>query len=87
MKQNYIETILGAITFLIASLFLVKFISVNSDKSSESSYLLKAKFIKVGGIMIGNDVKLSGVKIGVVSDVKLDEDYFAEVIFKIYSEI
>ena len=29
----------------------------------EDSYLLKAKFIKVGGIMIGNDVKMSGVKL------------------------
>ena len=32
--------------------------------------------------MIGNDVKMSGVKIGVVSDVMLDEEYFAEVTFK-----
>ncbi len=87
MKQNYIETILGAVTFLIATLFLIKLISVNTDKRSEDSYLLKAKFIKVGGIMIGNDVKFSGVKIGVVSDVKLDREYFAEVIFKVYSEI
>ena len=47
----------------------------------------KAKFLKVGGIMIGNDVKLSGVKVGVVSDVRLDEDYFAEVVFKVYSEV
>ena len=37
--------------------------------------------------MIGNDVKLSGVKVGVVSEVKLDEDFFAEVKFKIYSNI
>ena len=37
--------------------------------------------------MIGNDVKLSGVKVGVVSDVRLDEDYFAEVVFKVYSEV
>ena len=87
MKQNYIETILGAITFLIASLFLIKFLEVNTEKNSTDSYILKAKFIKVGGIMIGNDVKLSGVKVGVVSDVKLDKEYFAEVEFKIYSEI
>ena len=87
MKQNYIETILGGLTFLIAISFLLKFIEVNSDKKSEDSYLLKAKFIKVGGVMIGNDVKMSGVKIGVVSNVMLDEDYFAEVTFKVYSTI
>ena len=87
MKQNYIETILGGLTFLIAISFLFKFMEVNSDKKSEDSYLLKAKFLKVGGIMIGNDVKMSGVMIGVVSNVMLDEEYFAEVTFKIYSTI
>ena len=87
MKQNYIETILGGLTFLIAISFLFKFMEVNSDKKSEDSYLLKAKFLKVGGIMIGNDVKMSGVKIGVVSNVMLDEEYFAEVTFKVYSTI
>ena len=87
MKQNYIETILGGLTFLIAISFLFKFMEVNSDKKSEDSYLLKAKFLKVVGIMIGNDVKMSGVKIGVVSNVMLDEEYFAEVTFKVYSTI
>ena len=87
MKQNYIETILGGLTFLIAISFLFKFMEVNSDKKSEDSYLLKAKFIKLGGVMIGNDVKMSGVKIGVVSNVMLDEEYYAEVTFKVYSTI
>lgn len=87
MKNNYIESMLGGITLIIASLFLLKFIFVNTDKSLDSSYILYAKFLKVGGVMIGNDVKLSGVKVGVVSDVKLDEDYMAEVEFKIYSDI
>jgi len=87
MKQNYIETILGGLTFLIAISFLFKFMEVNSDKKSQDSYLLKAKFIKVGGVVIGNDVKMSGVKIGVVSNVMLDEEYYAEVTFKVYSTI
>ena len=87
MKQNYIETILGGLTFLIAIAFLFKFLEVNSDKKSDDSYLLKAKFIKVGGIIIGNDVKMSGVKVGVVSSVVLDKEYFAEVTFKVYSTI
>ncbi|MFL2661599.1 MAG: MlaD family protein [Alphaproteobacteria bacterium] len=87
MKKNYIETVLGGLTFLIAILFFVKFLNVNIDKNAEDSYELSAKFIKVGGIMIGNDVKLSGVKVGVISEVKLDKDFFAEVKFKIYSNI
>ena len=87
MKQNYIETILGALTLIVAFVFFMKFVQVNTDKSSKDAYLLSAKFLKVGGIMIGNDVKLSGVKVGVVSNVVLDEDFFAHVTFKIYSNI
>ena len=87
MNKNYIETVLGALTLLIAIAFLIKFLNVNTDSEVENSYLLSAKFLKVGGIVIGNDVKLSGVKVGVVSEVKLDEDYYAEIIFKVYSHI
>ena len=42
MKQNYIETILGGLTFLIAISFLLKFMEVNSDKKSEGLVYLKS---------------------------------------------
>ena len=87
MKQNYIESILGGVILLVAFLFFMEFVQVNTDKNSKDSYTLNAKFLKVGGIMIGNDVKLSGVKVGIVSNVVLDKDFFAHVTFKIYSDI
>ena len=87
MKQNYIESILGGVILLVAFLFFMEFVQVNTDKNSKDSYTLNAKFLKVGGIMIGNDVKLSGVKVGIVSNVVLDKDFFAHVSFKIYSDI
>ena len=40
--------------------------------------------MKAGGISSGNDVKMRGVKIGVVSNVYLDKDYFAVVDFQVY---
>jgi phospholipid/cholesterol/gamma-HCH transport system substrate-binding protein len=43
------------------------------------SYELNAKFLKIGGVVIGNDVKLSGVKIGTVSEIELNDEYFAVV--------
>ncbi len=87
MKQNYIESILGGVILLIAFLFFMEFVQVNTDKNSKDSYTLNAKFLKVGGVMIGNDVKLSGVKVGIVSNVVLDNDFFAHVTFNIYSDI
>jgi len=87
MKANYFETILGFLTILISSIFLIKLISVNSNDSSEKFYDLNAKFLKVGGLIVGNDVKMSGVKIGVVNRVYLDEDFLANVEFKVFSNI
>ena len=87
MKANYFETTLGFLTILISCIFLIKLISVNSNDSSEKYYDLNAKFLKVGGLIVGNDVKMSGVKIGVVNKVYLDDDFLANVEFKVFSNI
>ena len=55
MKANYFETILGFLTILVSSIFLIKLISVNSNDSSEKFYDLNAKFLEVGGLIVGND--------------------------------
>ena len=65
MKKNYFESILGFFTLLVSLTFLFKFVNVNTDNNE--TYQLKAKFLKAGGISSGNDVKMRGVKIGVVS--------------------
>ena len=87
MKANYFETTLGFLTILISCIFLIKLISVNSNDSSKKYYDLNAKFLKVGGLIVGNDVKMSGVKIGVVNRVYLDDDFLANVEFKVFSNI
>ncbi len=85
MKKNYFESILGFFTLLVSVTFLFKFVNVNTDNNE--TYQLKAKFLKAGGISSGNDVKMRGVKIGVVSNVYLDNDYFAVVDFQVYKQI
>ena len=87
MRANYFETTLGFLTILISFIFLTKLITVNSNDSSEKYYDLNAKFLKVGGLIVGNDVKMSGVKIGVVNRVYLDDDFLANVEFKVFSNI
>ena len=87
MRANYFETILGFLTILISFIFLIRLITVNSNDSSEKYYDLNAKFLKVGGLIVGNDVKMSGVKIGVVNRVYLDDDFLANVEFKVFSNI
>ena len=87
MKSNHFESILGMLTLLVALIFLVRFLSINSNSSDDDFYQLNAKFIEVGGLIVGNDVKMSGVKIGVVNNVNLDEDYMANVGFQVIGTI
>ena len=87
MKKSYFETILGTIIIFFSIIFLLAFYRANSSDYISESYKLKAQFLKVGGIVIGNDVKLSGVKIGTVSDVSLNNDYYAVIEFYINNKI
>tara|TARA_A100001011_G_scaffold364330_1_gene414969 strand:+ start:161 stop:607 length:447 start_codon:yes stop_codon:yes gene_type:complete len=81
MKINYFETILGSVILLIAITFLFNFLNTNKSNLNDEDYALSAKFLKIGGLVIGNDVKLRGVKVGTVSNIKLDSEYFAVVDF------
>lgn len=87
MKTNYFESAIGLIILITSGFFLYSFLSVNLDKNKYDNYELSANFLKVGGIQVGNDVKLRGVKIGTVSSVTLNNEYFAEVKFFISSNI
>lgn len=87
MKSNHFESILGMLTLIVALVFLIRFLSINSNSSNDDFYQLNAKFLEVGGLIVGNDVKMSGVKIGVVNNVNLDEDYMANVSFQVIGSI
>ena len=85
MKKNYFESIFRF--FYLSYIFGLSFKFVNVNTDNNQTYQLKAKFLKAGGISSGNDVKMRGVKIGVVSNVYLDKDYFAVVDFQVYTKI
>ena len=87
MKKNYFETVLGIIIIFFSIFAIVKYYKANSLNFVNESYELNAKFLKIGGVVIGNDVKLSGVKIGTVSDIKLNNEYFAVVKLSIDKDI
>ena len=85
MKKNYLESVLGLMTLILAVSFLLKFIDINTENNE--TYDLRAKFLKAGGVVIGNDVKMRGVKIGVIKNVSLDKDFFAVIDFSVYNEV
>lgn len=77
--NNYFEIIVGTFVLISAIFFLIT--SFRSTGSTEgSSYNLIAKFDNVDGISVGGDVKISGVKVGTVEGVSLDERSFRAVL-------
>ncbi|MBP5215458.1 MAG: MCE family protein [Alphaproteobacteria bacterium] len=87
MRKKPIETIMGLVVLIIALLFLAFTYRV-SDLQVVKGYNLKAEFMKVGGLSIGSDVRINGIKVGTVTAQNLNnDDYTVEVIFSISSDI
>lgn len=80
MKQNTIETIVGFIVIACATSFLLFVYNVNNKSVGANGYPIYARFQNVEGIFEGSDVKLAGIKIGVVEDLHLDKDTFFAMI-------
>ena len=87
MNKNYFETIFGGCILSFSIFFLIFFLKSNSSDFKEEIIEINAKFLKVGGVVSGNDVKIRGVKVGTVSKVNLDNDFFAVVHFVINKNI
>jgi len=84
MKNSVVETITGAIVIAIAAVFFF-YVYGNTDLGKgRGGYHVLAYFDNIEGISIGSDIRLAGIKVGSVSDQKLDqENYQAVVTFSI----
>lgn len=71
MGRNAIETVMGAAVLLVAALF-VYFAYNTAQIKAVTGYELSARFFKVGGLSKGSDVRVSGIKVGTVTDSRLD---------------
>ncbi|MBR2136627.1 MAG: MCE family protein [Alphaproteobacteria bacterium] len=86
MGKKPVETIMGLVVLVIAVLFLAFAYRV-SDLQVVKGYTLTADFLKVGGLSTGSDVRINGIKVGTVTDQKLNnEDYTVTVTFSISSD-
>jgi phospholipid/cholesterol/gamma-HCH transport system substrate-binding protein len=74
MRNDTVETLIGAAVIIIAVVFIV--FTYRATGQTVSGYELMTKMPRVDGIAVGTDVKLAGVKIGSVSALTLDpKDY------------
>ena len=87
MKKNPIETILGFCVLVFACVFLI-YAAGRVDTRRVDGYHILANFSKVGGLQVGSDVMISGIKVGSVLKTNLNnEDYTADVLLSIDSNI
>lgn len=79
MKRNFVETALGALVIAVAAIFLI--FSIDTAKVGKvSGYELNARFSGIGGLGVGDNVLISGVKVGSVVAVTLDPETFLAMV-------
>lgn len=78
MANNAIETVMGAVVLAVAGGFLY-FAYSNSNVKPIDGYAVNAAFSNISGISAGSDVRVGGIKIGVVESAMLDPKTFQAV--------
>ncbi len=88
MKDNIVETMVGAAVILVAVSFFTYIYRTTGMGSGAGGYSVIAEFDHIDGLSMGADVRLSGIKIGTVTGQELDrENYRALVTISLSKDI
>ncbi len=79
MRRSLLETITGAAVLLAAAAF-VFFAYSTADLGRGGGYEVVAEFDNIGGLAVGADVRMSGIKVGTVSGQRLDRETFTALV-------
>ncbi len=79
MQNSIVETLIGAAVIAIAGLFFF-FAYSSTGAAPVSGYDVLAKFNRADGVNVGTDVRLSGIKVGTVSKLGLDQKTYSAVV-------
>lgn len=79
MRRNIIETVMGGVVLVVAVICVI--IAFQSGSvSAPSGYAIRADFDNASGLGPGSEVRMSGVKIGTVTEQHLDADTFTAIV-------
>ena len=88
MVNNFVEAMIGTIVLVLAGFFLAYAYSTTDLGNNESGYLVLAQFDRIDGLIVGSDVRMSGIKVGTVTGQDLNiQTYMATVSMVINREI
>ncbi|MEO1101959.1 MAG: MlaD family protein [Pseudomonadota bacterium] len=73
MRESIFETLIGLVVVSVAGVFLWFALASGGDNTAgNDKYELTARFNNVSGVARGSDVRLAGVKVGVVQAIEAD---------------
>ncbi len=79
MNKNVLETLMGAVVLLVAAGFLA-IAYKGSEMQVAGGYTVSGKFANASGIALGSDVRVGGIKVGVVSSLMLDPNSYQAIV-------
>ena len=79
MGRNLVETLIGAAVLVVAVVFIA-YASNRSNVATVEGYEGFARFSSVEGLKVGDDVRISGIKVGSIIDQSLDPGFFQAVV-------
>jgi phospholipid/cholesterol/gamma-HCH transport system substrate-binding protein len=84
MAESRAEVLTGAAVLAVALAFVL-YATQGADLTGQAgSYPLRASFRSVEGITVGSDVRLAGVKVGTITDLRLNpQTFFADAMIAV----
>jgi phospholipid/cholesterol/gamma-HCH transport system substrate-binding protein len=79
MQKNALETLMGALVLVVAGFFLLTAYKSSDMRLGSDSYKIVGKFSNISGIGLGSDVRVGGIKVGIVSNLALDAKTYEAV--------
>ena len=79
MGERVVETLIGAVVLIVAGAFFAYAYTRSSVRTADG-YELRAKFGSVGGLAVGSDVRISGIKVGTVTREELDPQTYLAIV-------
>ncbi len=88
MSENTTEVVVGGVVLAVAVGFLAYAGQATGLSGGGAEYEMTASFRSADGVSIGTDVRMAGVKIGRVTDIRLDPATFrAATVFSVQEGI
>jgi phospholipid/cholesterol/gamma-HCH transport system substrate-binding protein len=78
-RHGVAETLTGALVLVVALAFLAYAVA-HSGRTAGSGYTLEARFDHIDGLSVGADVRIAGVKIGTVTEARVDPKSFVAIV-------